>query len=123
MQIKLPEEIIENVQKDIPLYEEVLKTMSGLILKEKISKFPIFIVHKENQINIGKPLVYAERYEAQWSVNISLIEEFVQKNLIQEGKMDDFKKIYKKPEDFACLFIVWGGKDAGFAFYPYQKNT
>ena len=119
--VALPEEIIENLQNEVPLYENYIKKVAFAVLEQKISKYPIFIAHREPQINMGRPIVIAELMQSQWSVNASLLEEFAQKGLIENLKIEHFRNIYKDPKEYACFFVVLG-KDAGFAFYKYRNE-
>ncbi len=117
----VPEQILESVQRDIRLYENYLKKVATRVIAEEISKYPIFIVHKELRLELGRPIIVAEAMQTDWSINASLIEEFIKKNMLHPDKVKEFKQIYKDPERFICLFIISGNRgDATFAFYPYH---
>jgi hypothetical protein len=50
------------------------------------------------------------------------LEEFVNKNIINEAMVDNFKEVYKDPEKHMCLFVI--DKDAvNFMFKSYEKNS
>lgn len=121
MFVSIPEQIIESVQNDVRQFEEQFKVLSNLVLDQKISKYPIFIAHREKAIAIGRPYINAEKEGSQWSFNISHLEEFAHKSLIQAEKLVLFKESYKEPRKNVCLFIISGEKDGGFAFYPYHE--
>ena len=55
--------------------------------------------------------------KSSWNLYISTLEEFSAKNLIRQERINEFRKIYKDPEDFYCLFVIeeLGSK---FAFIP-----
>jgi hypothetical protein len=120
--VALPEELIENLQNEVPLYEKYLKKVAFAVLEQNISNFPIFIAHREPQISMGRPVVVAELMQSQWSVNASLLEEFATKRVIEELRIQHFKSVYKDPKEYACFFVI-SGKDAGFAFYKYRKEA
>ena len=120
--VSLPEEIIENLQNEVPLYENYIKKVAFAVLEQGISKFPIFIAHREAKIGLGRPIVVAELMQSQWSINASLLEEFVKKGLIEDLRLQHFKSIYKEPKEYACFFVI-SGKDAGFAFYKYRNES
>lgn len=118
-QFLLPPQVLSSVQQDVAQYENFLKKVAQSILTQNISEFPIFVLHQENEMNLGKPLIDSNTQPTQWSVNVSIIEEFLMKNIIQ--KPEDFKQIFKSPTDFACLFIIYGAnKQASFVFIPYH---
>jgi hypothetical protein len=49
------------------------------------------------------------------------MEEFVKRNLLKLDQWPEFKKTYKDPENFACVFLI-DGKDAHFLYVPYQNE-
>jgi len=56
----VPEQILESVQRDVRLYENYLKKVATRVIAEEISKYPIFIVHKEARLDLGRPIIVAE---------------------------------------------------------------
>lgn len=119
--MKLPEQIIESVQQDLPLYEEHLQKIAQAIVEQHISAFPVFIAHRAGNLLLGKRVIDAEQWQTQWHIHASLLEEIAQKKIIAPQKVNEFKTIYKDPHQYACLFIVYSETDAGFAFYPYRN--
>ncbi|MGB0839579.1 MAG: hypothetical protein ACPGXL_05540 [Chitinophagales bacterium] len=119
--MNVPEQILESVEQDVRLYETTLKHLADAVLEQNISKYPIFVLHREQSgITLGRPVIDANQMNSQWSVNASVAEEFLKKKIIQPTKKEEFRKIYKNPRKYACLFVVSGEADAGFAFYPYH---
>ncbi|MEZ4888476.1 MAG: hypothetical protein R3E32_27360 [Chitinophagales bacterium] len=116
----LPEQILESVQHDVEVYSDYLQKVALGVISKQISDYPIFVAHRETAINIGRPIVIAEQMQTDWSFNASLVEEFVNKSLIDAKKVATFKHVYKDPSKFACLFILSGEDDASFAFCPYK---
>ncbi len=112
--------LLEALRKDLKKFSAVLKQASTTIIDEDVSKYPIFIVHRHS-VNMGIPLIEPKKYESNWSFNASTLEEFVSKNLIENAKVEDFKKIYKTPDEFLCLFVV-EDNDANFIFAPYASR-
>lgn len=118
--MQLPEQIIESVQRDVLLYESFLRRVALSVLERGISQFPIFVAHREPDLSIGKLIVDLEQSNTEWSINASLLEEFTAKKIVESHRIVNFKQIYKDPKAFACIFIISGNNDAGFAFYPYR---
>ncbi len=116
----LPEQILESVQHDVDVYSDYLRKVALGIISQKISDYPIFVAHREPFINIGRPIIVAERMQTDWSFNASFLEEFISKSLIEARKVAQFKKIYKGPAKHVCLFIVSGEEDASFVFCPHR---
>lgn len=112
--------LLQELTSDFNRFSKVLKSASKTILTEDVSKYPIFIVHR-HIVNMGIPLIDPEKSGSKWSFNASTLEEFVSKNLIESSKVDDFKKIYKNPELYICLFVL-EKDDANFIFIPYVRR-
>lgn len=109
-------ELLE-LKQDLDFYREAIQEVASEVMKQDVSKYPIFIAHKE-PINLGRPILKAEEFEAKWDISASLLEEFVAKDIIKENKVNDFREIFKDPEDHMCVFAVsrTGGQ---FVFFPY----
>jgi len=65
MQIK--EEIVKSIDMDITSYEDYLKEVAELMLSNKVSKYPIFVLHQERAIQLGSPIIDAFRSKTKWS--------------------------------------------------------
>ncbi len=122
MKINLPEQIIESVQRDILLYENYIRRIANSILSREISSYPIFIAHREGNLSLGKLVIDKEQQMTEWSINVSLLEEFIAKGIISRVRADHFKEIFQNPLTHACIFIISGDSDAGFAFYKYREE-
>jgi len=104
---------------DITSYEDYLKEVAELMLNNKVSKYPIFVLHKERAIKLGSPIIDAFRSKTKWSVNASHLEEFVNKKILQAEKVDGFRTNYKNPAENLCIF-VFDPQNAGFIFRPFS---
>ena len=92
----------------------MLGKAADAILDQEVSKYPIFIIAK-NDVAIGLPLI--ERAPPHWSVNSTNLEEFATKGLIEPEKVEDFREVYKDPQENLCLFVIDEEK-ATFIFMP-----
>lgn len=117
--MQIQEEIIKSIDLDITSYEDYLKEVAGLMLSQKVSKYPIFVLHQEREIQLGSPIIDAFRSKTNWSVNASHLEEFVNKKILQPEKIDGFRTTYKDPAEHLCIF-VFNPKNAGFIFRPFN---
>ena len=86
------------------------------IFNQDISNYPIFVISKE-PVNLGILIADTTSNLGSWNVYISTLEEFSTKKLIRQERINEFRKIYKDPEDFYCLFVIenLGSK---FVFIP-----
>lgn len=109
------EEIL-NIEKELKVYNHIISQAKQTILDQDVTKYPIFVASK-SKIELGISLIDREKTTAIWSINASSLEEFVAKNIVNAGKIEDFKKTFKNVETYNCYFIV---SDIGnqFAFLP-----
>ena len=97
-----------------------IKEATYLIRKRGFSDFPIFIMCK-TVIALGQLLYKKEEVGTEWHYFVTYIDEFIQKELIEKERVDEFKNNYKNPEEFCCLFVV-EGEVAKFVFIPYPED-
>lgn len=77
-----------------------------IILSEDVSRYPIFIL-SEAGINLGIPLLEKDdTIELDWNVNLSTLEEFYVKKMIEADKIETFKAAYKSTETHLCIFLL-----------------
>lgn len=105
------------ISSDFVKVADYLKEASYQIRVRGFSAYPIFPISKSDQ-PIGKLLYSREELDIQWKYFASYLDEFVQRNLIDIDKIEDFKKTYKNPDEFCCLFVI--DRDfTNFIFIPY----
>ena len=117
----LEEQLMHHLTKDLTPYFEVFDKAIATILDQEVSKYPIFVLSKE-PISIGVPLINQVKDNIVWSVNVSTLEEFAGKQLIQMDKVDDFRSIFKDPDTHYCFFII-ENKEAQFVFIPKSDTV
>lgn len=93
------------LETELQAYKEILGKAADTILNEGVSSYPIFVIH-QHFVDIGILMVDKNVVSSNWSINASSLEEFMTKQIIQEDKVEDFKEIYKNPEEFYCLFVL-----------------
>lgn len=105
------------LQKDLTPYLTMLGAAADTILDQDVSRYPIFVVHQLPELEIGIALLQAQPPQPNWSVQASTLEELATKRLIEMGKVDHFREIYKNAQEFLCLFVLTP-TDANFVFLP-----
>ena len=108
------------ISKDFVVVAETLKEASYQIRKRGFSDFPIFAISKGN-IPIGQLLLGREDLATTWNYHASYMDEFVQRGLIDKNKEEEFKKTFKDPDEFCCLFVV-DLDFTKFTFIPYPED-
>ena len=105
--------IIENEMKR---YNPLLCAATDKILQSNASAYPIFVVAKQ-PVALGISLVDREKQNSNWSINASSLEEFISNKLVFANRVDEFKKTYKDPRQFICLFVL-SDLGAQYLFVP-----
>lgn len=108
------------ITSDFVKISDVLKDASYQIRSRKFSDYPIFPISKEMQ-PIGKIFIGKAEKELAWNYFITYLDEFVQRTLIGEEAVEDFKNAYKDPDEFCCLFVM-DGAFTRFVFIPYPND-
>jgi len=111
--------LMKALEEELQRYIGVFREVADTTMNSDVSNYPIFIAHQKS-VEIGIPLISREQSGTFWSYHISTLEELVTKNIIQDEEgLENFKRVYKDPLKFICLFVV-EEKGATFVFYPYK---
>jgi len=111
--------LLAQMEKELVAYNTVLSKAADTIMDENVSNYPIFVVHQQ-EIEIGIEIIKNPLPNMPWKVNATTLEEFVAKKLIYDRQLEEFKKVYKNPEHYLCLFVL-SQLGATFIFLP-RKN-
>lgn len=108
---------LKSLEADLKLYSESIQEIATEILNEGLSEYPIFVAH-QHEVSLGELILDKNDLNTQWSIQASMLEEFVQKGIIHTEKKERFIKQYKNPNEYMCLFVIVP-EGANFVFYPY----
>ena len=108
------------ISSDFAIVSETLKEASYQIRNREYSEYPIFAISKTN-IPIGVLLIGKEDLATEWNYFASYMENFVDGKLIEKDKIEEFKSVYKDPDEFCCLFVL-DGDFTKFLFIPYPVD-
>ena len=111
---------LKSLQTDLDFYSDSIREVAIEIIAEGLSAYPIFIAH-QHTVNFGELILDKDELGTNWSIQVSTLEEFVERNVIKPDRKARFVKHYKKPEDYMCLFVVVP-EGANFVFYPYRDT-
>lgn len=109
-------EIYMSLRDELKQYMPLIGKASDEIIEKKVSKYPIFILSKED-IAMGVKLVRKGGLSGPWNVNASMLEEFVTKGIINKNSAPDFISTYRDPITYLCLFVL-SDLGAQFIFLP-----
>jgi hypothetical protein len=108
------------ISSDFVKIADNLKEASYQIRVRGYSDFPIFPIARVTQ-PVGQLLFEQGEGGIQWNYYASYLDEFIQRKLIDEDKIENFKKSYKNPDEFCCLFVVDRGF-TNFVYIPYPED-
>lgn len=108
------------ISSDFVKISDVLKEAAYQVKSRGFSDFPIFPISKEMQ-PIGKLFLGKVEKKLEWNYFITYVDEFVQRKLIAEDALEDFKKAFKDPDEFCCLFVM-DGAFTSFVYIPYPEE-
>ena len=97
-----------------------LKEAAYQMTSRSISKYPVFILCRENQ-PIGVLLHGREESGTDWNYSFAMAEEFVQRGILSEAGFENFCASFKDSDEFCCLFVV-SPDFTNFVFLPYPED-
>jgi hypothetical protein len=83
-------------------------------------EFPVFPICKTSQA-VGQLLLDKKDLRLEWNYYASFLNEFVQREIVMPDREEDFKKTYKDPDEFCCLFVV-DEEFTNFVYIPYPED-
>lgn len=119
--MELDKTIIESIDIDIISYEDYLKEVADMVMANKVTKYPIFVLHQKISVDVGRPIIDFTKSKTKWSVNVSHLEEFVLKEIVKKENIDAFRAVYKNPSEYLCIFVLDDGV-ANFIFRPFTSK-
>jgi hypothetical protein len=116
--VELDGKYLGKITGDFAKVSDMLREASQQIRHRGFSDYPIFPISKQFQ-PIGKLLYEKGMFGNEWHYYVTYEDEFIQLKLIE--KQDDYRAVYKNPDEFCCLFVI----DEGFMrflFIPYPED-
>ena len=109
------------LQTDIKPHHATLREAANTVLDEEVSNYPIFVAYAgQDQESVpGIHLMDLPTPRALvWTINLSTLEELVAKQIVQQDRIDPFRKVYRENEKQFCFLIIdeAGGR---FGFVPF----
>ena len=109
------------LEESLNKYQSILAQASDLVIQNQVTRFPIYVFYQEPEIEVGVPLVDRKVNKGLWNIRISSLEEFREKALITGRKEENFRKTFKDPADFYCLFVL-SELGAQFIYLPRKQS-
>ena len=108
------------ITQDFIKISDNIKEASYQIRKNGYSDFPIFPISKVD-LPIGQLLYSKSDLNLDWNYYASFLDEFIQRKLIDKDRKETFKRSYKDPDEFCCIFLV-DKRMTSFIYIPYPVD-
>jgi hypothetical protein len=115
------EKILESLKADIIFYNDPILEVAMEILDNKVSEYPVFIAY-QHLLDLGEMILDKDDFEKDWSINVTILEELVEKGIILKERIPSFKEVYKDPRKNICIFLVTE-ESGNFIFMPYKTTN
>lgn len=113
--------LLGEVSEDFIKVADNLREAAYQIKKRGFSDYPIFVA-TERVVPVGQILYNANEINANTLIyKASMLEEFIQRNLVGEESIQLFKENFKNIDEYCCLFVM-KGEFAGFIYVPYPED-
>ncbi|MBX2903694.1 MAG: hypothetical protein KF872_09070 [Chitinophagales bacterium] len=117
----LEEELLKQLSEDLSVCREYLRQVSNAMRKGDVSKYPIFIAHRD-ETDLGVPIIHRAEMDLYWSFSASHLEDLVNRKIVLLEKVEDFKKAYRDPAAFMCILVI-DAEEGNFVFLPFEKTN
>ncbi|MFT4643954.1 MAG: hypothetical protein ACI8ZX_000351 [Planctomycetota bacterium] len=113
------EVLLAEIFEDLNICKVYIDKVLQEIEVNDVSNYPIIVLSKSD-LTLGLKIIDKKEIDIKWNFNISHLEEFVIKGLVQEEKAVEFTRVYKEHKIHYCLFITISETEADFAYV--KKN-
>ena len=108
------------ISQDFVKVADIIKEASYQLRVRKISEFPIFPISRV-EISVGQQIIPKEKMETVFDYSISFLEEFIDRQLVDDENQENFVENYKNPDEYACLFLV-EPEFTNFLYIPFPDD-
>jgi hypothetical protein len=112
--------LLEVLQDDLKFYAPMIKEVSNDLIKEKFTKYPVFVAH-QHEVKLGEPILLKEDYAREFTIHATTLEELLEKKLVLPERESEFIKNYKNPKEYMCILLITPSV-ASFIYVPYKSK-
>jgi len=119
----LGEKELQKIQENLRTHFPLLVDAATAITDQDISNYPVFVIFRmTDDSGIGLPVIAGNDANANWSVNLTTLEELASKQVVDMANVERFTAVYKTHTDSLCCLIYHAGK-AQFVFMPVSTEA
>jgi hypothetical protein len=112
-----------HISSDFIKVADTLQEAAYQMRERKISDYPIFPIAKI-KVPVGALLIAAnEKVELalEYNYSLSMLEEMVQRGIVDVEALDGFKASYLDPDEYCCLLVI-DPDFTRFVYIPYPED-
>lgn len=113
--------LLDVLHADLAFYSGMIKEVSKDMVKEGFTNYPVFVAH-QHEVKLGEPILLKDDYARDFNINATTLEELIEKKLVLNERIDEFKTNFKSPDKFMCVLLVTVA-GAHFIFAPFTLKT
>ncbi|MEM7370072.1 MAG: hypothetical protein AAF587_15810 [Bacteroidota bacterium] len=110
--------ILESIRNDVAQIGRDLQIIAKRVIEEGISEYPIFVA-AQKILDIGKLIFDPETANLNWYFFASMLEDFINRDIIQRSKVKEFQDAYGDPLEKACILVLTE-ESMQIVFVPYD---
>ncbi len=110
-----------DLERDLRYYASYLQGIAHEILDSGTSKYPVFVAFESGNPELGRLVLDHRQLDTKWSVRASAMEEFINRKVLGLEQFARFKKSWKDPNDFMCVFVL-DPQQPSFVYFPYPAH-
>ena len=114
------QKVLEALKDDFAKVSDCIKKASIIISNLENYEYPIVVVTRNAQIDIGSLFIEKDRLGNEWNYYFSHLDILLSNNVIQGDMVQKFKTAYKDPMEYCCLMSL-DYDLTGFIYIPYEK--
>lgn len=112
--------LLAEIFEDLSITKVYIDKVLEEVALNDVSNYPIIVLSKSD-ILLGLKIIDKKELDINWNFNISHLEEFVIKGLVQKEKALEFTRVYKEHNQHYCLFITLSETEADFAYVKKKQ--
>ena len=109
--------VLKTLKEDIHIIGSYMKEFSNHVIEQEISEYPVYVAFLDGT-KLGKPFFTREGHKLHWNYNVTILEEFVSKKVVERDKVDEFMNSFGDPLERACILVLME-EEGGFVFVDY----
>lgn len=120
----MEKEYIDSLQVQFMENKAFLQSLINQVKENKVSNYPIFVATQSlYDIDLGLPVINLNEMDLLFQINLSHLEDFVNKGVVLQDKVKPFIENYKNHPNHFCVFAVEENSSGHFVFLPISPKA